>query len=251
MSEEQKESSVLFSLNELFSLEQDRIKQEEDEKRRRAEAAARAEEEARRRAIEEEQARLRAEEERKRSEEQRRREEAARLDALRQGEIEKARVSAEEQARLEAMRQQQAHAMELAKLSQDKSKKNLTIGIAVAVAAMLIGGSTGGILWYRSYQRSEEEKRAIAIENERKAQEMAQLKKQLEDQDKNVTGLLEKLAAAEDDATKAKLRAELASARKEREATAGALNRGGSGKKPSGPRPACTCVEGDPMCSCL
>ena len=35
---EQKESSVLFSLKELMSLEEDRIRQEEDEKRRKAEA---------------------------------------------------------------------------------------------------------------------------------------------------------------------------------------------------------------------
>src|SRR5512138_3672464 len=95
MSEEQKESSVLFSLQELFNLEQDRIKQEDDEKKRRAEMEARAREEAERRARAEEQARVMAEEERRRLEESRQREESARLDALRQAEIERARVEAE------------------------------------------------------------------------------------------------------------------------------------------------------------
>lgn len=252
MSEEQKESSVLFSLNELFSLEQDRIKQEEDAKVRAADEAKRAEEEARRRSIEEEERRLREEEERKRAEENRRREDAARLDALRQAEIEKARVAAEEQARLEAMRQQQAHAQELAKIKQDKSKKTLVILIAAAIAVLFLVGGGGGFLWYRSYTQAQEEKRIAQLEADRKAEEMEKLKKQLEAQDQKVAGLLDMLSRAEDEATKAKLRAELADAQKELRATRGAISSGGSGKKPGGPaRPACTCVEGDPMCSCL
>ena len=253
MSEEQKESSVLFSLNELFSLEQERIKQEEDAKVKAADEAKRAEEEARRRAIEEEELRLRSEEERKRVEDQRKREESARLDAMRQAEIERARIAAEEQARLEAMRQQQAHAQELAKISQDKGKKTLTYLVAAAIAVLFIGGGTGGFLWYRSYSKAEEEKRQALIVANQKAEEMARLQKQLDEQSKRVSDLLDKLSNAEDEATKAKLKAELAAAQKEQNATRGALSGGGSAgdKKTGAARPACTCVEGDPMCSCL
>ncbi len=48
-------------------------------------------------------------------EEQRRREEEARLEAMRQAEIEKARAEAEHRARMEALTSQQAHEQELAK----------------------------------------------------------------------------------------------------------------------------------------
>ena len=102
---EQKESSVLFSLKELMNLEEDRIKTEEADRAAQAAAAERARQDAERQAREAEQARIRAEEERRRAEEQRSREEAARLEAIRVAEIEKARVEAEQRARLEAGRE--------------------------------------------------------------------------------------------------------------------------------------------------
>ena len=51
---EQKESSVLFSLKELMSLEEDRIKQEEDDRKRKEQAEQQARLDAERRAREEE-----------------------------------------------------------------------------------------------------------------------------------------------------------------------------------------------------
>ena len=91
---EQKESSVLFSLKELMNLEENRIKEEEAEKDRRARHEAETRASAERAARDAEERRLREEEERRRSEEQRQREEAARLEAIRHGEIEKARAEA-------------------------------------------------------------------------------------------------------------------------------------------------------------
>ncbi|PIE06283.1 MAG: hypothetical protein CSA75_00350 [Sorangium cellulosum] len=255
MSEEQKESSVLFSLNELFSLEQERIKQEEEAKIQAADAARRAEDEAKRAAIEAEERRIREEEERKRAEEQRKREEAARLEALRQAEVEKARVAAEEQARLEAMRQNQAHAQELAKIKQDKSKKNLTIMIAVGVVLFIAVSGIGGGLWYSSWKDQQEIAKANAIKEAEYKKAQEELEKKLGAQQAKVADLLKKLSSAEDEATKAKLRAELADAQKAATRTQGAINTGRRGSKRSGgnatPKPACTCVEGDPMCSCL
>ena len=73
---EQKESSVLFSLKELMSLEEDRIKQEDDAKAAAIAAEAQAKADAERRAREEEEARIQAEENRRLNEERRAREEA-------------------------------------------------------------------------------------------------------------------------------------------------------------------------------
>lgn len=140
---EQKESSVLFSLKELMNLEEDRIKKEDDDRKRQEEAENQARAEAERRAREEEERRLRAEDERKRSEEARAREEAARLEAIRHGEVEKARVEAEGVARMEALRRQQEHEKELHVLSQDKHKKRLTyiaLGSGFVLVAALVGG---------------------------------------------------------------------------------------------------------------
>jgi len=140
---EQKESSVLFSLKELMNLEEDCIRQEDEEKKKRAEAEVQARQEAERRAREQEQQRLNAEEDRRRSEEQRKKEEAARLEAIRHAEIEKARVEAEQKAALAAMTQQQAHQLQLSTLQHDEHKKKLqrmvTFG-GLGAAVILIGG---------------------------------------------------------------------------------------------------------------
>ena len=104
---DQKESSVLFSLKELMNLEEDRIKKEDDDRKRTEEAENAARADAERRAREEEERRLRAEDERKRGDEARMREETARLEAIRHGEVEKARVEAEGVARMQALRRQQ------------------------------------------------------------------------------------------------------------------------------------------------
>ena len=66
---EQKESSVLFSLKELMSLEEDRIKQEDDDKKRKEQAEVQARLDAERRAREAEEARLASDQERRRQEE--------------------------------------------------------------------------------------------------------------------------------------------------------------------------------------
>src|SRR5262245_59088479 len=95
---EQKESSVLFSLKELMTLEEDRIKQEDDDRKKKEQAEVQARLDGERRAREAEEERVRQENERKRQEDQRTREEQARVEAIRQGEVEKARKDAENQA---------------------------------------------------------------------------------------------------------------------------------------------------------
>lgn len=136
---ETRESSVLFSLNQLMNLEQQRIREEEDAARRRAELEATVRIEAARRAREEQQARLHAEENRRRDEEAQRREMEARLEAIRMAEIERVRIDAEKKERLALLEQANDHERKLAALTHDKQKKRLK-------RILVFGGAFMGVL---------------------------------------------------------------------------------------------------------
>ena len=142
----QKDSSVLFSLQELMTLEKDRVRAEEDLERRAEEAILRQrrDDEARRAADEE--ARMHEAEEHRRREAQRSREENARLDAIRQAEVERARLEAESAGRLEQLKRQQEHEKELATLHQDRGKKRLRIFAFSSVALLLVALVGGGVV---------------------------------------------------------------------------------------------------------
>jgi colicin import membrane protein len=256
---EQKESSVLFSLKELMNLEEDRIRQEESSRKAKQEAELQARLEIERRAREDEESRIRAEDERRRSEEQRTREDAARLEAIHQGEVEKARLDAENAARLEQMRHQQEHERQLHALSQDKHKKRLTMA-AVGVSLLLVVGAIGGVTAYTS---ARDKAAAAAAEQARANQELqaqlASLTKQADDEKANMDNLNAQLGAANDVATKLALEKQLAEAKKQAEITAAARAKlrssggggGGNTSGPAKPRAACTCQAGDPLCSCI
>ncbi len=136
------ESSVLFSLNELMNMEQERIQKESDAKRAAEEAAMQARAAEEQRAREEEERRLREAAEQQRVNDARSREEAARLEAIRHGELEKARLDAENRARIEQLSRLQDHERQLHSLSQDKQKKKLlqiAIGLGVFFVIFAIG----------------------------------------------------------------------------------------------------------------
>src|SRR5262245_3875724 len=152
---EQKESSVLFSLKELMSLEEDRIRQEDDDKKKREQAEVQARLDAERRTRDAEEARLLAENERRRQDEQRMREEQARIEAIRHGEVEKAKKDAENQARLRTLQQQQDHERQLAGIQQDKKKKQLTWMVLGIGAVLIFGGVGGGYAFYASQKEAE------------------------------------------------------------------------------------------------
>lgn len=157
---EQKESSVLFSLKELMSLEENRIKEEEDAKKRRAEEELRAKEENERRAREEEEARLRAEEERRRSEELRRKMEEAQIEAAKAAEIEKRRLEDQHRLQMEALAKQQAHEKEIHVIQSQKPK-----GIPKVVFALLgvaLVGVIGVVIYFTSIKPHGIAKEAIA-----------------------------------------------------------------------------------------
>ena len=60
------------------------------------------------------------------------------------------------------------------------------------------------------------------------------------------------LASAKDEATRAKLEAELSKATEQKKQAGAAMRGGGGGSKAGGgaPKP-CNCPPGDPLCSCL
>ncbi|NUP06161.1 MAG: hypothetical protein HOW73_08895 [Polyangiaceae bacterium] len=169
------ESSVMFSLRELMSLESDRIEDERAQEERARIEAQRAKMEAELRLAAAEEARRRAEAERALAEEGRKREEAARLEAIRLGELERARLEALEQSRLQQLEVEHKHAAEILRLKGDRDRVRLkrsivtiTIGTVVFAAAGI--GYYVGVL----RPRMEAEQRALAdrsaqLDKERKA----------------------------------------------------------------------------------
>lgn len=246
---EQKESSVLFSLKELMNLEEDRIKQEEDQKRRIDEEAARARAETERRAREEEEARMRAADEKRRTEEQRSREDSARVEAIRQGEVEKARLEAENRARMEQMHKQQEHEKELARLNTDKSKKRLVF-IAVGIGLVAVTGLVGGAVIINGQIKAKQQLEAQLSDLTAKQEENNRKMSELNDKLSHATTPEERAALEQqiDDAKKkqAELAAQQASVK-----TGGGGHVGGGGPVAPVVRqlPKCKCAAGDPLCS--
>lgn len=135
-----KESSVLFSLQELMNLEKSRVLEEQqDEKaRREAEARARAESEARARQLEEE--RVRAEDERRRAAELRRRLEEAQIEAAKEAEIERARLAQQHILEMDALARKRQHEKELETIAAARPKglpRAALFGVLAAMVAAL------------------------------------------------------------------------------------------------------------------
>jgi colicin import membrane protein len=236
MAQKNDESSMMTSLQELLNFEDKRLREEEAQK----EAKARAELEARRLAR-----RIEEEKEARRLDELRKREDAARLDAIRIGEVEKARAEADHRARIETMTAQQAHEATLAALTHDKHKKRLQIIVGVVVAILLIGGVGGGIL-FKQHQ-DETAKRAAILEAQRKESEdrVRRLQSEIEMNNRKEQELQASLANAKDEATRAKLQAELEAQKKVTANVRGAMGKspGDAPKKKSS-----NCTPGDPLC---
>jgi len=247
MSEE--ESSVLFSLKELMTIEEDRIKTEEEDKQEANAAAEKARLDAEEQAREAEHARQHAEEERRRLEERRRREDAARLEALKAAELETARSSAEQQARMEAMAAQQAHERQLAALSQDKGKKRLRTMLIAGSVIVVLGGSLTGYFWYKSAEEDRIQLIAKQKEADRAAEQLAKQKREFEEQSRKINELQERLSSAADPAEIERLKRELKDETSKRDGLRGGGRRtpGKSTKTPT----KTTCQPGDPLCSDL
>jgi colicin import membrane protein len=111
------ESSLLFSLRELETLEHERLAAEKAEQDGQREASRRARQEEELRARDAEGRRLIAEEQRRVDAERARRDEASRLEASHHAVVERARAEVQARARVEVLRLEEAHevAMEQAR----------------------------------------------------------------------------------------------------------------------------------------
>src|SRR5579864_7160734 len=154
---ERRENSVLFSLNELRNIEQDRVRSEEEAERQRIEAERRAREEEIRRAKEAEEAKRRAEEDRVRKEiedkervhregELRLKESERRAQIEAAAKLEQARIEAEARARIEG-------------------KKFPTTQVVGGIIALVL--FAGSVMGYLVYNHNQELARAQA-ENQAK-----------------------------------------------------------------------------------
>jgi hypothetical protein len=242
---EARESSVLFSLQKLMSLEEDRVREEDAARARRLAAEEAARLEALRRARAEEEARIAAEDARRRADEARRREEAVRLEAIARAEIEARRLEAERRAALESAERERRHEEELARLRADAGKRHLVGLVAVCVAA--IGALVGGGSWLYfgkivpERQASEAAHQAFLADQEAEA---AKVRQRLEEMAARERDLREKMAAAS------------AAIPPPAPTSAPSAKPGvGPGRPPppkAKPAGDCPCAHtGDPMCNCL
>lgn len=184
---EQRESSLLFSLNQLFAHERDRVRL-----KRLADEARLAEEQAFReenvRRIREAEIQAEVEEARRKvAEEQRKREEAIRLDVLRTAELERVRAEVDkkvhvEQATLELEHQRRMDA--LARTSEQRRQRAMTL-TSVLLGSAVVAGCLGiyfgklrpeqhrvlagyeAVLGARTAQLVEAERQLTALKSER------------------------------------------------------------------------------------
>jgi colicin import membrane protein len=129
----------------------------------------------------------------------------------------------------------------------------LIVGIAVGVLLVAIVG--GGLAFkgaadQRAKERAADQARIAAAEAESK-----RLKDTFDEAQKREEELKSSLASAKDEATRAKLEAELSKATEQKKQAGAAMQGGGGGGRPrptgGGAKPACNCQPGDPLCSCL
>jgi hypothetical protein len=204
---ERRENSVLFSLRELRTIEEDRVKGEEEAERARIEAERKAREDEERRRREAEEAKIRAEQDRIKRE-QDEREHLAREHDLRLKEAERrAQIDAAtklEQTRIEAD----------ARARMDAKKFPMGavvggIGGLVVLAAIVMGVLVHNHNEELKAQQAESQAKLEAEQKKLRAEAEKQataLKKELE-------GLQSQLDKTSDEAEKAKLRAAMAAAR--------------------------------------
>lgn len=138
-----KESSVLFSLQELMHLEQARIREEQEAQKAQREAGERAKLDAERRARDAEEARLREEDESRRREEVRRRLEEAHIEASKLAAIEGQRLAEQHRLQMEVLAKQQEHERAIQQIEASKRRGPhpavlASIGVALLAAVVAV-----------------------------------------------------------------------------------------------------------------
>jgi colicin import membrane protein len=251
---EAQDSSVQFSLNQLMSLERQRIREEDEARREAIEAAQRARLDAERKAHAEQDERIRAEEARRRAEETARREEAVRHEAIRLAGVEKARIEAQQRARIAILEQEQRHERDLAALGQDAQKRRLqrTLLIGGALAVLLLGGGSG--LYFGKLQPEAELARRVELAQIAKNEADLAIAKDAYDRAvRDAESALTALHTVNDESARLKAQQAVDAANRLKLDARGRLS--GVQKTVSEKKTAsagCVCEHpGDPMCGCL
>lgn len=248
---EMRESSVLFSLNQLMSLEQQRIQEEEEAAKRKLEMEASARMEAERAVRVEQEARIQAEEARRQAEERARREEAAKLEAMRLAEIEGARIAAEQRARIAMMEQAQKHERDLAALEGDGQKKRLKRALVFGgLFAVALFAAAGGVYFGKIKPEAEratleQQAKLASIE-----EALAKAKIDAERTDQKMKDAQAAVERAQSEAERIKAEQALAAATRAKDDAQKTLQRVQPPKK-TGPDCIPCKYPGDPLCTCL
>lgn len=231
--------SVLFSLNELRSLESERIRDEEAAAEERLRAIERAQfaaaEEARR--LAEERHRAQAAEKRREADA---RERARRQQELRLIEAE-ARLDEETQLRLEAARQE-AEARADAEL---KAARPVGTIVALTVGALIAVGSIGTFLMRSEDRVLEREQAALATElQSERAATLAQKEREARRFTEEMAGLKQRLTQASSQAERQRLAASMAEATVAHQRRAAAARRAEASKKVAAAAPLSALTAG-------
>lgn len=243
-----KETSVIFSLQELMRMEQDRISDQERERERQQREREQAEREAQRLAALAQEQKLRQEEQQRRSEEARAREEAARIEAMQQAILESERVRAIEQARKVQTEHERVHSLELERAVLALSRRRVrTALVGVSVTACLLLGSSS-VAWF-GVLLPEAERRVASLQDRaaRIEQDNDGLKRKLETTSASMDRLVEQLRTSE--TARGTLSARLDEAERELDRLGKKPSSSGaaSGPKPPPSGPVCSNPL-DPMC---
>jgi colicin import membrane protein len=208
-------SSVMFSLQELERMEEDRVRTLADAAQREHVLRERARREDEERTHVERRAQERAEDEARREVERRAREEAARIEAIHRATTEAARLEVEAKTRAEARELERRHELELerarvASAGAGKARGTLVAALfGAAVAAGVAMATHYGVVAPREHTRATEDEAAIASRDVA----IANVRAHAEAMDARVRALEDEAAAARGENDR--LRAELYAAHRQ------------------------------------
>jgi hypothetical protein len=216
---EKRENSVLFSLRELRQIEENRVQEEDAAVRSAEEARMRAQQEQERLAREAEEARVRAERDHHRAIEE------ARFNAEREARMRVESAEATERARQQAALEQQRLHQEMEIRRAEVAKKRPTWMLAVTGIALV--AAVGLIIFAIQRKNAADEaaaneakQRAIAEQAVKDADEakekVEKLSADLADLDKKLSGAVDNVIAAQNDADRAGAKAKLVALQKEK-----------------------------------
>jgi colicin import membrane protein len=246
---DRRDESVSFSLKQLMSLEDERIRQERDAAEARERAARVAREEAGRRERAELQAREQAAEEERERARFRTMEEEARLEAMQRAAVEQARITVEARARAEESERERRHEIELQRMRNESVKPR---GPGMLVASALGGAALAfavGLVLHLAVWKAGADARVAQLDRAVAAAEAhaEELGRRVEEQKVRIADLDSSLA----EARRAQAQAQIERARPPKQPTPPGSKAGvvaPSRPKPVDPNDGPPCPKFDPIC---